>query len=116
MSQESRSRVDTLAAAVDELVAGWPGVSRKTMFGCPSYVADGVLFAVVSEQGLSLTRLSDAERAKLARSLSVEPFEARGRLVRKWATVGIDPDDIADPDDADAIAGALRRSYEAAVV
>jgi hypothetical protein len=80
------------------------------MFGCPSYVADGVLFAVVSEQGLSLTRLTDGERAKLERSLAVEPFEAGGRLVNRWATVH------ASPVDHDAVARALRQSYEAAVV
>ncbi|WP_372911382.1 hypothetical protein [Salinigranum sp.] len=100
----------TLRDAVDDLVMEWPGVSRKVMFGCPSYVADGVLFAVVSEQGLSLTRLSETQRAKLERSLSVEPFEAGGRLVRRWATVQVDPGRLAP------VEHALRQSYEAAVV
>jgi hypothetical protein len=80
------------------------------MFGCPAYVADGVLFAVVSEQGLSLTRLTDVERAKLERSVAVEPFEAGGRTVRRWATVRV------SPADHDGVAWALGRSYEAAVV
>jgi hypothetical protein len=101
-----------LVTAVDDLVGEWPGVSRKTMFGCPSYVADGVLFAVVSEQGLSLTRLSETERARLERSVATEPFESGGRLVRTWATIWIDPDDV----DTDAVAEALERSYEAAIV
>lgn len=99
-----------LRDAVDDLVMEWPGVSRKTMFGCPSYVADGVLFAVVSEQGLSLTRLSDTERARLERSFSVEPFAAGGRLVRRWATVRVDPTGLTP------VKKALRQSYEAAVV
>jgi hypothetical protein len=99
-----------LRDAVDDLATKWPGVSRRTMFGCPSYVADGVLFAVVSGQGLSLTRLADGDRAKLERSVAVEPFEADGRTVRRWATVRV------SPADHDAVARALRRSYEAAVV
>lgn len=99
-----------LCDAVDDLVMGWPGVSRKTMFGCPSYVADGVLFAVVSEQGLSLTRLSETERTKLERSLAVKPFEAGGRLVRRWATVRVEPTGLSP------VEKALRQSYEAAVV
>jgi hypothetical protein len=110
MYSEERERRRALRDAVDGLVGSWPGVSRKTMFGCPSYVADGVLFAVVSEQGLSLTRLSTDERARLERSLSVEPFEAGGRLVQRWATVRVSPDDL------DPVADALRQSYEAAVV
>jgi hypothetical protein len=108
----SSERRQALVAAVDDLVGEWLGVSRKTMFGCPSYVADGVLFAVVSEQGLSLTRLSDTERTRLERSLAIEPFEAGGRLVRTWATVRIDPDGV----DGGAVAEALERSYEAAIV
>ena len=99
-----------LRDAVDDLVMEWPGVSRKTMFGCPSYVADGVLFAVVSEQGLSLTRLTETERSRLERSLSVEPFEAGGRVVQKWATVRVDSAGLSP------VKRALRQSYEAAVV
>ncbi len=99
-----------LRDAVDDLVMGWPGVSRKVMFGCPSYVADGVLFAVVSEQGLSLTRLTETQRARLEQSHVVEPFEAGGRLVRKWATVRVDPTGHSP------VKRALRQSYEAAVV
>jgi hypothetical protein len=99
-----------LRDAVDDLVMEWPGVSRKVMFGCPSYVADGVLFAVVSEQGLSLTRLTETQRARLERSHAVEPFEAGGRLVRKWATVRVDPSRLSP------VERALRQSYEAAVV
>ena len=110
MYSEEQDRREALCDAVDDLVGTWPGVSRKTMFGCPSYVADGVLFAVVSEQGLSLTRLSTDERARLERVLSVEPFEAGGRLVQRWATVRVSPDGL------DPVADALRQSYETAVV
>jgi hypothetical protein len=109
---EPSERRRALVTAVDDLVEGWPGVSRKTMFGCPSYVADGVLFAVVSEQGLSLTRLSDVDRARLERSVAIEPFEAGGRLVRTWATVRVEPDGVG----GGAVAEALERSYEAAIV
>jgi hypothetical protein len=106
----TRTDPEGLGTAVDALVSGWPGVSRKTTFGCPSYLADGVLFAVVSEQGLSLTRLSDAQRAALGRSLPVEPFDAGGRTVRRWATVPVDAGSLGP------VATALRQSYDAAIV
>ena len=41
---------------------------------------------------------------------AVEPFEAGGRLVRKWATVRVDPSRLSP------VERALRQSYEAAVV
>ena len=106
----TRTDPERLRTVVDDLVMAWPGVSRRTMFGCPSYVADGVLFAVVSEQGLSLTRLSDAQRVALDRSVPVEPFVAGGRTVQRWATVPVDTDSL------DPVATALRQSYDAALV
>jgi hypothetical protein len=110
MNASRTDRQERLLTAIDDVVTSWPGVSRTSMFGCPSYVADGVLFAVVSEQGLSLTRLTDDQRADLARTVRVEPFAAGGRVVRRWATVRVDPDAL------DPVTPALQQSYDAAIV
>ena len=39
----------TLCDAVEDLVMAWPGVSRKTTFGYPSYVADGVQNVILDQ-------------------------------------------------------------------
>ncbi|ELZ74014.1 hypothetical protein C5B91_00270 [Haloferax sp. Atlit-10N] len=107
-SEESPAAVETLAAAVWREAASWPAVERTALFGCPSFRANGTLFAVVSEQGLSLTSLSAESRAAVAKRHRVLPFEANGRIVGSWATVDIEPSRIAELSDA------LRASYETA--
>lgn len=108
VSEESRATVETLAAAVWREAASWPAVERTALFGCPSFRANGTLFAVVSEQGLSLTSLSAESRAAVAKRHRVLPFEANGRIVGSWATVDIEPSRITELSDA------LRASYETA--
>ncbi|ELZ87459.1 hypothetical protein C453_03874 [Haloferax elongans ATCC BAA-1513] len=104
----ARERVASLTAAVGVVVSSWPDVEQTTMFGCPSFRANETLFAVVSEQGVSLTSLPQDERSKLASHHQVVPFEANGRLVGSWATVHVESSHVRDLEDA------LRASYEAA--
>jgi len=89
-------------------VADWPGVEERAMFGCPSFTADGELFAVVSNQGVSITKLPDAHRAELEATVTVTPFDAGGRTIEGWATV---PPESAAPEVLEPF---LRASYEAA--
>ncbi|CQR51280.1 MULTISPECIES: hypothetical protein [Haloferax] len=107
-SERSRAAVETLAAAVWREAASWPAVERTVLFGRPSFRANGTLFAVVSEQGLSFTSLPAASRAAVAARHRVLPFEANGRVVGSWVTVDIEPSRVAELSDA------LRASYETA--
>ncbi|KAB1192581.1 hypothetical protein GJR96_03660 [Haloferax sp. MBLA0076] len=106
--EASRAEVESLAAAVLRVVESWPDVERTTMFGKPSFRANGTLFAVVSEQGLSFTSLPDDARVAVAEHHRILPFEANGRLVGSWATVDIEPNRVRELTDA------LRASYETA--
>ncbi|WP_435065167.1 TfoX/Sxy family protein [Halobaculum sp. EA56] len=101
-------RAGDLRALLDRTTEHWPGVARTTMFGCPSYTADGTLFAVVSSQGVALTRLPDDERERLAADHPVEPFEAGPRTVDGW--VVLPPAAATDCD----LGRYVRASYETA--
>lgn len=98
-----------LKETVDGAVADWPGVSARTMFGCPSYRADGVLFAVLVTDGIALTNLDDASREELAEHHPTGPFQAGDRTVTKWVQV-----DVSDAD-VDSVLPFVRRSYETAL-
>lgn len=98
-----------LKAAFDEAVLDWPDVTAETMFGCPSYRADGTLFAVLVTGGVALTRLPDDQREPLGRSFETGPFEAGDRTVTKWVQVTVD-----DGSDLDSLRPYVRASYEAA--
>ncbi|SFL24944.1 hypothetical protein SAMN04487950_3041 [Halogranum rubrum] len=95
--------------AFEREVLTWSAVSSHTMFGCPSYLADGELFAVLSDQGLSLTRLPDDDRRVLAATHRVFPFIANGRAVASWTTVAVTPNEL------DAMFPVVKKSYDAAL-
>lgn len=94
----------------EDLVLAWPSVTAKTMFGCPSYVADDTLFAVLVTDGIALTRLPTDRRESLDASFETGPFQAGERTVTKWAQVTVD-----DPGIVDDLEPFVRASYEAAL-
>lgn len=104
------AEVDTLRERVAGIVEDWDGVASVTMFGRPAFTVHEELFCVVSEQGVSLTRLPPADREVLETLVDVTPYDADGRAVERWETIA--PADL--PDD-ETLARFLRASYEAAL-
>lgn len=109
MTDSPAEDVEPLRERVAALVADWDGVEAVTMFGLPSFTAREELFCVVSEQGVSLTRLPPPDQEVLETLVDVRPFDAGDRTVERWATVA--PDDL--PDD-ETLRRFLEASYEAA--
>ena len=99
-----------LKTAFEEVVLDWPDVTATTMFGCPSYQADGTLFAVLVTDGVALTRLPSDHREQVARAFETGPFQAAGRTVTKWVQVIIN--DVAA---LDSLVPHLKASYESAL-
>ncbi|WP_440990154.1 TfoX/Sxy family protein [Haloarchaeobius baliensis] len=101
----------SLRTAFDALVADLSDVTATTMFGCPSYRADGTLFAVLVTDGVALTRLPDDRRGALAEQFETGPFDANGRTVTKWVQVAVD-----DVDELEQLRPYVVASYESALV
>ena len=99
-----------LRSAVAGVVVDWPGVAETDTFGCPSFTADGTLFAVVATQGVALPQLPDDGRADLEAAFPVESFAPGSRRVDSWVVV---PREAALAD-VDGLVPFLRASYEAA--
>lgn len=99
-----------LKTAFEDLVADWQGVTAETTFGCPSYRADGTLFAVLVTDAVVLTRLPDDERERLHERFEVGPFQAGERTVEAWVQV-----ELADVQALAALEPSVRASYEAAL-
>ena len=100
----------TLRIAFDSLVADWPKVTARTMFGCPSYQADGTLFAVLVTEGVALTRPPDDRWESLAEQFETGPFDAGGRTMTKWVQVPID-----EVDELETLRPFVAASYESAL-
>lgn len=109
-SGDGDAEVEALRVRVGAIVADWDATEEVTMFGCPSFTARGELFGVVSEQGLSLTRLPEGDRTSLADVATVGPFDAAGRTIDSWATIA-----AGDLPDDETLASFVRASYDAAV-
>lgn len=99
-----------LRAALEEEIMTWEGVTKRNMFGCPSYMAEGTLFAMVVTGAVVLTHLPPEARVILASLAKVEPFQAGRKLIHKWAQVCID-----HPNQIPAIIPYVHMSYRAAL-
>jgi hypothetical protein len=66
------------------VMADWPGVTPKMMFGCPCYKAGGRLFAFLVTGGLVLPRLNPTDRADVTRRFKAIPFRAGPKSIPGW--------------------------------
>lgn len=96
-----------LKSAFDEIVLDWSDVTETTMFGCPSYQAEGTLFAVLATDSVTLTRLPSDYREQVPQAFETGPFQAGERTVTKWVQIAID--DVAR---LDSLVPHIRASYE----
>jgi hypothetical protein len=100
-----------IRAALEDVVLGWPGVTSAKMFGCPSYRANGVMFAVLTDEGLVITKLSEAEREGAARDLGAEVFVGHGREIPGWRRIA-----LGEPETLDDVWPYLSAAFENASV
>ena len=105
----SEDKTGKLRRAFEVIVLGWPRVTRKTMFGCPSYRVDGLLFSFLTSEGIVLTRLDVIARERLTKSVGGRPFKAGNRKVEHWLLIP-----LLDPEGLLPILPHVRRSYESA--
>ena len=106
-SYYSEEKMAGVRQAFEEMVLAWPEVEKRIMFGCPAYRANGTIFAALITGGLVLTRLKPAERDALNEEYAVRPFEANGRLMKRWDVVH-----ISDPLEFDELEPFIKQSYQ----
>ena len=91
-------------------VLSWPRVSKRTMFGCPSYQAAGRLFAFLVDAGVVITHLRQSDREALSEHCEIEPFQAGERTIERWGQVAVEGEH-----DLRRVLPYVRRSYEEAL-
>ena len=97
-----------LRETFEDAILDWPAVEVTTMFGCPSYRAGGVLFALLVTDGVVLTRLPETERDAVAAAFETGPFSGSSRPPEQWVQVDVKPDAIAE------LVPFVRQSYDGA--
>jgi hypothetical protein len=84
------SEAKALREAFERKVLRWPKVTMRKMFGCPSYLADGKLFAFLVTGGVVITQVRKHDRETLAAAFETEPFKAGEREISRWLQVTVD--------------------------
>lgn len=94
MPYYSQSESPQLREKFEETVLQWPEVTRKEMFGCPTYSTRETIFAMLVNGGIILSQLDQDRKAALLSESNAEYFVAHGRVVKKWVLIRIQ--NIAD--------------------
>jgi len=110
MRYYSENRMKETRSAFEEKVLRWPRVRSKNMFGCPSYQANGNLFAFLVTNGIVITELSQANREKLSSKHQTNSFQAGKRIVKGWIEVT-----VTKKTDLREIVSFVRESYRSAL-
>ena len=94
MPYYSESESKQLREKFEEIVLPWPDITKKKMFGSPTYSTGGTIFAMLVDGGIILSQLDDEKKAALLSGPDAEYFVAHGRVIKKWVLIRIQ--DIAD--------------------
>ena len=60
------------------------------MFGCPTYLADGKIFAFLITDGLVITQIRLRDREKIGEDFETEPFKVGEREITRWLQITIE--------------------------
>jgi hypothetical protein len=72
---------------LDELFAGWPGVTAGKMFGYPAYYVNKKLFACLYGEGIGIKVPSELAEA-LLRKKNIVPFQPLGKArMKEWVQI-----------------------------
>lgn len=71
----------------DDMMSRFPGIERRTMFGCPCSFVNGQMFSALHENALAL-RLAEEDRRDLLKIGGASPFEPLpGRVMREYIVI-----------------------------
>jgi TfoX/Sxy family transcriptional regulator of competence genes len=79
---------EALAERLREVLAPYPGVTEKRMFGGCGFLLDGNLTVSASGRGGLLLRVDPDRAEELLAHRHVTPFVMRGRAMAGWLHVG----------------------------
>jgi TfoX/Sxy family transcriptional regulator of competence genes len=89
MPHYTESESQQLREKFEETVLQWPDVTRKKMFGSPTYSTHETIFAMLVNGGIILSQLDEDRKAALLSEPNAEYFEVHGRVIKKWVLIRI---------------------------
>lgn len=99
-----------IRALFEKEVMGWSRVSQRSMFGCPTYLADGKLFAFLVTNGIVITQIRLRDREAISEVFETAPFKIGEREIERWLVVT-----ISQPEKIKRLMRLVRKSYHFAL-
>jgi hypothetical protein len=105
----SEDETKEIRLALEAEILKWYKVDFKKMFGCPCYTANGKLFVFLVTKGIVITRLSEADIAKLSMSYNTVPFRGGNKEMKNWRQIFVSKAEELDP-----LMPFIKKSYDEA--
>ncbi len=106
MKYYDESETAEIRSFFEKEVLGWSRVSQRTMFGCPSYLADGKLFAFLVTHGIVITQIRLRDREAISEIFDTAPFKVGEREIERWLVVPIE-----QPEKLKRVMRLVKKSY-----
>ncbi|KON34065.1 MAG: hypothetical protein AC479_02155 [miscellaneous Crenarchaeota group-6 archaeon AD8-1] len=89
MKYYSEEETKDLRLSFEEQIQSWPQVSKKIMFGCPSYKTNEKLFVFLITKGIVITKLNENQREELSKKYETGFFQAGKKIMKNWIIIPI---------------------------
>jgi len=110
MKYYEESETAEIRELFEKEVMGWSRITQRSMFGCPTYLADGKLFAFLVTNGIVITQIRLKDREALSEVFETAPFKVGEREIERWFVVT-----ITQPEKIKRIMRLVRKSYQFAL-
>ena len=104
------SKTAEIRSIFEKEVLEWSKITERTMFGCPSYLADGKLFAFLVTDGIVITQIRLRDRKAISEIFDTEPFKVGEREITRWLKITIEK-----PEKVKRLMRLVRKSYQFAL-
>ena len=110
MMYYDEAEAEILRVAFEKEVMSWSRITKRKMFGCPAYLADGKLFAFLVTNGVVITQIRLRDRKAISEIFVTDTFKAGEREIKRWLMITID-----QPEKIKRIIRLVRKSYQFAL-
>jgi hypothetical protein len=110
MKYYSEDETKEIRLSLEAEILKWYKVDFKKMFGCPCYMANGKLFVFLVTKGIVITRLGEADVAKLSTSYNAVSFRGGNKEMKNWRQVSLNK-----PVELDSLMRFIKKSYNEAL-
>ena len=87
MKYYDESETAEIRENLEKEVLTWSKVSKRSMFGCPAYLADGRLFAFLVTRGVVITQIRKNDKQTISEIFETAPFKVGEREITRWLVV-----------------------------